>query len=109
MKTWNKINIFEEKRKMKNNVGSVVFNLILQIPFKTLKLIGCMFIEEPLVIEKGNFGWGTSVPVLHDIDIKIFDKSLVAVVGTVGCGKSSLLAAFLGEMDLISGRVNTKV
>ncbi|CAH0389150.1 unnamed protein product [Bemisia tabaci] len=64
--------------------------------------------KEPLVIEKGNFGWGTSVPVLHDIDIKIFDKSLVAVVGTVGCGKSSLLAAFLGEMDLISGRVNTK-
>lgn len=31
----------------------------------------------------------------------------VAVVGTVGSGKSSLISAFLGEMDKISGRVNT--
>jgi len=34
---------------------------------------------------------------------------LVAVVGTVGSGKSSLMSAFLGEMDKVSGRVNTKV
>jgi len=34
---------------------------------------------------------------------------LVAVVGTVGSGKSSLVSAFLGEMDKVSGRVNTKV
>jgi len=29
-------------------------------------------------------------------------------VGTVGSGKSSLLAAMLGELDRINGRVNTK-
>lgn len=34
---------------------------------------------------------------------------LIAVVGTVGSGKSSLLCAFLGEMDKLSGKVNTKV
>jgi ATP-binding cassette subfamily C (CFTR/MRP) protein 1 len=34
---------------------------------------------------------------------------LVAVVGTVGSGKSSLVSAFLGEMDKTSGRINTKV
>lgn len=30
-----------------------------------------------------------------------------AIVGSVGAGKSSLVSAFLGEMDKISGRVNT--
>ena len=39
--------------------------------------------------------------------MKIDKNELVAVVGTVGCGKSSLISAFLGEMDRISGRVNT--
>jgi len=34
---------------------------------------------------------------------------LVAVVGTVGSGKSSLVSAFLGEMEKVSGRANTKV
>lgn len=33
--------------------------------------------------------------------------SLVAVVGTVGSGKSSLVSAYLGEMDKLSGKVNT--
>lgn len=32
---------------------------------------------------------------------------LAAIVGTVGSGKSSLVSAFLGEMEKISGRVNT--
>jgi len=34
---------------------------------------------------------------------------LVAVVGTVGSGKSSLVSSLLGEMDKVSGRANTKV
>jgi ATP-binding cassette subfamily C (CFTR/MRP) protein 1 len=33
---------------------------------------------------------------------------LIAVVGAVGTGKSSLLSAFLGEMELVGGRINTK-
>jgi ABC-type branched-subunit amino acid transport system ATPase component len=35
--------------------------------------------------------------------------SLVAVVGGVASGKSSLLAACFGDMDKISGKVHTKV
>ncbi|CAG2200815.1 CRY [Mytilus edulis] len=42
------------------------------------------------------------------MSIEIPDGSLVAVVGQVGCGKSSLLSAILGEMDTISGKVNVK-
>ena len=46
--------------------------------------------------------------VLRDIDIRVKKGSLTAVVGAVGSGKSSLIAALLGEMvkDLCS-RVNT--
>ena len=43
------------------------------------------------------------------ITIDIKPGSLVAVVGSVGSGKSSLLAAILGEMDKIKGKVNVKV
>lgn len=34
-------------------------------------------------------------------------NSLTAIVGTVGSGKSSLISAFLGEMDKLHGTVNT--
>ncbi|TKC44948.1 hypothetical protein EI555_016270 [Monodon monoceros] len=38
----------------------------------------------------------------------IKDGSLVAVVGQVGCGKSSLLSALLAEMDKVEGHVAIK-
>lgn len=59
-----------------------------------------------MIIEKGTFSWGED-PVLKDINIRLKKQTLTAVVGTVGSGKSSLISAFLGEMDKISGRVNT--
>ncbi|XP_068632708.1 multidrug resistance-associated protein 1 isoform X2 [Battus philenor] len=63
--------------------------------------------SDPLVIENGHFSWGEEQPVLRNISLRIPRGSLVAVVGAVGSGKSSLLSALLGEMDKISGRVNT--
>ena len=35
--------------------------------------------------------------------------SLVAVVGQVGCGKTTLLSALLGETEKLSGKVYVKV
>ncbi|XP_060530036.1 multidrug resistance-associated protein 1-like isoform X5 [Cylas formicarius] len=61
---------------------------------------------DPLIIENGTFSWGED-PILKNINIKIPVKTLTAVVGSVGSGKSSLVSAFLGEMDKLSGRVNT--
>ena len=43
------------------------------------------------------------------INIEIPHGSLVAVVGPVGSGKSSLLSAILGEMDRLQGNVHTSV
>ena len=41
--------------------------------------------------------------------MKVAPGSLVAVVGTVGCGKTSFLSAMLGEMDKVKGRVAVRV
>lgn len=61
----------------------------------------------PLLIENGVFSWGGEETTLKNINVRVEKNQIVAVVGTVGSGKSSLLSAFLGEMDKISGRVNT--
>lgn len=49
------------------------------------------------------------VYVLSSIDLEFGTGQLVAVIGQVGCGKSSLLAAILGEMHKLSGTVNVSV
>lgn len=41
--------------------------------------------------------------------MKVKPSELVAVVGHVGAGKSSLIQALLGEMEKISGTVSLKV
>ena len=64
-------------------------------------------VEDPIVISEGSFSWGKKEPTcLHDIDIRIKEGSLTAVVGSVGAGKSSLVSAFLGEMETLKGNVN---
>ena len=65
----------------------------------------------PIDIKKGTFNWestGSTTPtVLNNVNLSIKKGSLVAVVGHVGSGKSSLISAMLGEMNVISGSLNT--
>ncbi|KAL5736225.1 hypothetical protein ACOSQ2_031013 [Xanthoceras sorbifolium] len=53
----------------------------------------------------GNFSWdnASSNPTLKDINLKVSHGMRVAVCGTVGSGKSSLLSCILGEVPKISG------
>ncbi|KFV53613.1 Canalicular multispecific organic anion transporter 1, partial [Gavia stellata] len=44
--------------------------------------------------------------VIRDVTLDIAPGSLVAVVGAVGSGKSSLVSAMLGEMENIKGHIN---
>uniref|UniRef100_A0A8C9G230 ABC-type glutathione-S-conjugate transporter n=1 Tax=Pavo cristatus TaxID=9049 RepID=A0A8C9G230_PAVCR len=45
---------------------------------------------------------------LHSINLLVPSGALVAVVGHVGCGKSSLVSALLGEMEKLEGEVAVK-
>ncbi|XP_067849960.1 ATP-binding cassette sub-family C member 8 isoform X3 [Heptranchias perlo] len=58
------------------------------------------------VVTNGFFTWTSDgAPTLSNIDIKIPYGQLTMIVGQVGCGKSSLLLAALGEMQKNSGNV----
>lgn len=52
--------------------------------------------------------WATCL-LTPSLDIQVPKGALVAVVGPVGCGKSSLLSALLGEMEKLEGKVFMKV
>uniref|UniRef100_A0AAQ4S6M8 ATP-binding cassette, sub-family C (CFTR/MRP), member 8 n=1 Tax=Gasterosteus aculeatus aculeatus TaxID=481459 RepID=A0AAQ4S6M8_GASAC len=56
-------------------------------------------------ITSGYFTWTHGPPTLSNVDIKIPFGKLTMIVGQVGCGKSSLLLAALGEMQRVSGVV----
>ncbi|KAI1286881.1 ATP-binding cassette sub-family C member 3 [Halotydeus destructor] len=63
--------------------------------------------EIAIEITNGEFSWETTgSSTLRNVNLKIKKKKLVAVVGTVGSGKSSLVSALLGEMEKIRGEVN---
>ncbi|KAL9386371.1 hypothetical protein Peur_019495 [Populus x canadensis] len=61
--------------------------------------------DTAIEIVDGNFSWDLSSPcaTLKDINFKVFNGMKVAVCGTVGSGKSSLLSSILGELPKISG------
>jgi ATP-binding cassette subfamily C (CFTR/MRP) protein 4 len=57
-----------------------------------------------IVMEKASFTWGSPDSVdLIEIDLNVNNGSLVGIIGAIGSCKSSLLAALLGEMSLVSG------
>lgn len=55
-------------------------------------------------IRNGNFSWDSKAetPTLSDINLDIPTGSLVAIVGSTGEGKTSLISAMLGELSPIS-------
>lgn len=59
-----------------------------------------------LNISNGTFTWGGETTTLKNINLKVKKGNLTAVVGSVGCGKTSLVCALLGEMEKLNGDVN---
>jgi ABC-type multidrug transport system fused ATPase/permease subunit len=54
-----------------------------------------------------NMGWSKQETFLYNLNFEVKKAKLVAIVGKVGCGKSSLLSATLGEMHKLNyGTIN---
>ncbi|KAM8798714.1 ATP-binding cassette sub-family C member 6 [Eudromia elegans] len=65
--------------------------------------------QASITIRNGTFSWNKETsPCLRRIDLTVHQGSLLAVVGQVGAGKSSLLSALLGEMENTDGYVTIK-
>uniref|UniRef100_A0A3Q3RKQ0 ATP-binding cassette, sub-family C (CFTR/MRP), member 3 n=1 Tax=Mastacembelus armatus TaxID=205130 RepID=A0A3Q3RKQ0_9TELE len=63
-----------------------------------------------VTVVNGKFTWAKEdPPVLHSINMMVPQGSLLAVVGHVGCGKSSLISALLGEMEKVEGDISGSV
>ncbi|XP_067317475.1 multidrug resistance-associated protein 1-like isoform X1 [Anolis sagrei] len=62
-----------------------------------------------ITVKNATFSWSRSdLPCLNNINFVVPEHRLVAIVGQVGCGKSSLLSALLGEMEKREGLVSLK-
>uniref|UniRef100_A0A3B3Y3I8 ATP-binding cassette, sub-family C (CFTR/MRP), member 3 n=1 Tax=Poecilia mexicana TaxID=48701 RepID=A0A3B3Y3I8_9TELE len=65
--------------------------------------------ELAVSVVNGKFTWAKEdEPVLDNINVMVPQGSLVAVVGHVGCGKSSLISALLGDMEKVEGEVSVR-
>ena len=66
--------------------------------------------DELVSVQKGEFSWtaNQAEPTLVNVNISVKKGELVAVVGRVGSGKSSLISAILGEMTRSKGRVKLR-
>ncbi|NXV90971.1 MRP1 protein, partial [Calonectris borealis] len=69
---------------------------------------GKLFLQASITIRNGTFCWSKETSCLRRIDLTVPQGSLLAVVGQVGAGKSSLLSALLGELEKTDGCVTMK-
>uniref|UniRef100_A0A8C5FP11 ABC-type glutathione-S-conjugate transporter n=1 Tax=Gadus morhua TaxID=8049 RepID=A0A8C5FP11_GADMO len=89
-----------------------LFN-ILRFPLTMLPMLIAIMVQvstethTAVSICDGTFTWEKEVdPVLKNISLDVGRGKLVAVVGAVGSGKSSLISAILGELHSVKGFVN---
>ncbi|KAK7839015.1 abc transporter c family member 3 [Quercus suber] len=85
----------------------VSFLRLDDLQFDTIEKLPRGSSDTAIEIIDGNFSWNlsSSNPTLKDINLKVQHGMRVAVCGTVGSGKSSLLSCILGEIPRISGTV----
>ncbi|KAH6703299.1 multidrug resistance protein MDR [Leptodontidium sp. MPI-SDFR-AT-0119] len=59
-----------------------------------------------IVVRDGSFGWDQEkAPILKSINLTVPKEKFTMLIGPVGCGKSTLIKAFLGETFKFMGSV----
>ncbi|CAI0378890.1 unnamed protein product [Linum tenue] len=94
--------------QMKVSLDRIVAFLRLDdLPDDVVKRIPREASETAIEVVNGSFSWDSSSPnpTLRDVNLKVYRGMKVAVCGTVGSGKSSLLSCILGEVPKISGTI----
>ena len=63
--------------------------------------------DSAIKVENASFAWEKDAekPTLSNVNLDIKKGSMVAVVGTVGSGKTSLVSSLLGELEKTKGNV----
>ncbi|OQR67649.1 multidrug resistance-associated protein 1-like [Tropilaelaps mercedesae] len=67
-----------------------------------------VFTRKDIVLADASFSWGGINPTISKISLIVESGKLIAIVGRVGSGKSSLLNAILGEMKRLEGTVDVR-
>ncbi|XP_004296300.1 PREDICTED: ABC transporter C family member 10-like [Fragaria vesca subsp. vesca] len=64
-------------------------------------------VDKSIEIKSANFSWeeNSSKSILRNINLEVRPGEKVAICGEVGSGKSSLLAAILGEIPTVQGNI----
>ncbi|GMT09873.1 hypothetical protein PFISCL1PPCAC_1170, partial [Pristionchus fissidentatus] len=67
-------------------------------------------VEDDIAIETedASFGWKRGESTLYTINLRVEKGRLISIMGPVGAGKSSLLSAVCGSMELRSGILNRR-
>ncbi|KAF8985597.1 hypothetical protein BGZ46_003292 [Entomortierella lignicola] len=62
-----------------------------------------------LIVKDASYSWyKDSTPVISDIHLALRKGCLLSVVGRVGSGKSSLIAALCGDLERVSGEIRIR-
>ncbi|KAK2502399.1 hypothetical protein MC885_018384, partial [Smutsia gigantea] len=65
--------------------------------------------DKAVQFSEASFTWDQDLEAtVRDVNLDIMPGQLIAVVGAVGAGKSSLMSAMLGEMENVHGHITIK-
>ncbi|XP_047061268.1 ABC transporter C family member 3-like [Lolium rigidum] len=101
------ISMFIQTKVSLDRIAS--FLCLEELPMDAVQRLPSGNSDVAIEVSNGCFSWNMSaeVPTLKDLNFQARQGMRVAVCGTVGSGKSSLLSSILGEMPKLSGEVKT--